>query len=33
MNQRAQERKELLPLPEGWLLYKEYMFTVEKNMK
>ena len=33
VSQRAQKRRELLPLPEGWLLYEEYMFTVGKNIK
>ena len=33
MSQRALKGKELLLLPEGWLLYEEYMFTVGKNIK
>ena len=33
MSQRAQKEKELLSFPECWLLYKEYVFSVEKIYK
>lgn len=33
VNQRAQKGRDLFPLPEGWPLYKEYMFTVGENRK